>query len=151
MFNYREQLSKMRREYRREVSRLDETLEKHFVLMDSRFQSTEEGFHRLEDRVASLEVQFKAFEEQFKAIEEQFRHTRLQLTAFHDELSSVVQTFVQLREDNRETSRLLQGRIRLLEERLTKMLDLVGDAVEAEIHDLKSRVERLEQKIDPAA
>ena len=145
MRSFREQMARMRREYRREATRLDDKIAALYERMDERYQTVEERFLGIEQRLASLEDGYRSFQEQF-------RRSELQVGSIRDELGAIVESFVQLRADNREVSRTLQGRVRLMENRLTRMLDLVEETYFGEeIVDLKARVERLEKKSDSAA
>lgn len=80
-----------------------------------------------------------------------------QMLAVRDQMSAVVESIQQAREDNLETARTLQGRARLLEDRFGKMLDLVAATVvdaptRTELEELTERVRLLEQaQNNPAA
>lgn len=126
--NFREQMSKLRREYRTEASRLDKRL-------DELSDRTDSGFTRLSNEMRTM---------------------RDQVRALHDQLDASVETVDRVKADQKETSRTLQGRARLLEDRFGKMLDLVATTVEeaptrVDLEDLAHRVEALEKKLESAA
>ena len=98
---FREQMTQMRREYRKEASRLDAKLEELAAKTDSGFAHVQENFQKVD----------------------------LALQAVRDQLGATNEAVTQLREDVRETNRTMQGRARLLEDRFGKMLDLVESSV----------------------
>ena len=126
--NFREQMSKLRREYRTEASRLDKRL-------DELSDRTDSGFTRLSNEMRTM---------------------RDQVRALHDQLDASVETVDRVKADQKETSRTLQGRARLLEDRFGKMLDLVASNVadsptRLDFEALLARIEALEKKVDSAA
>ena len=75
----------------------------------------------------------------------------LQMQAIQDQMGGVVESIQQLRADQREVSRTMSGRSRLLEERFGKMIEAVGSELDTQLGDLTRRVEALENKSEPAA
>lgn len=140
--NFLEQMSRLRREYRTEASRLDKRL-------DELSERTDSGFTRFGQ-------QLRLTQDQLRLTQEQVRRLQDQIVAVHDQLGAAVESIETVKADHKETTRTMQGRARLLEDRFGKMLDLVEQAVEeaptrVDLEDLTRRVEALEKKIDPAA
>ena len=150
--SFREQLGQIRREYRREIALMD----KKQVALETK---VDDGFARMGSRMTTIESQFQiiesqfqAVESQFKVIEGQFQTIESKFQAVKDEFSALVGDTQQIRADFRETSRTVTGRLRLNEDRLGKILDLV----EKELIDSQSlsrilgRIEALERRFPPA-
>ena len=95
-------------------------------------------------------------EELASKTDDSFRNVGLAMQALRDQMDATNQTVTQLREDLRETTRTLQGRARLLEDRFGKMLDLVEVTVadaptRIDLEELAERVQALEHGRNPAA
>ena len=97
----------------------------------------------------------KRQEELDTKIDEGFAKMELRLQSVRDELSALVEDNRAIRSDILENSRTVTGRLRLTEERLGKMLDLVEQHMDqvdpAIISDLQRRMEAIEKKTNPAA
>lgn len=102
---------------------------------------------RLDDKIDQLAVRS----------DQSWHRMETQIEAVRDQLAAVVVGIQQVRADNQETARTMQGRSRLLEERFGKMLDLVEATVSdaptrTELEELAERVTALERaKENPAA
>lgn len=140
--SFREQMSQMRREYRKEADRLDQKIDHLANKMD-------QGMGLVQERLGGAEAAVAK-------VEETVRQVQLQLQTTRDELSATNEAVGFVRGDLRETTRTMQGRARLTEERFGKMLDLVATRVENgptmdHIHRIEERLRALESKDDPAA
>jgi hypothetical protein len=121
--SYREQLGQMSREYRREAEKLDQKIEE----LGSR---TEVALLTVSDRLSGAML---AIDQQLSAFK----------TVVHDQLSAVVQAVDAQRAEHQELARTLQGRTRLTEERLGKMLDLVESSLDEELTGIRESAWRL--------
>ena len=140
--NFREQMAQMRREYRTQASTLDKRL-------NEVTERTEAGFTRVENHM-------QAMRDQVGVLGHQMQNLTHQMLAMHDQMGATVESIQQVKADHQETSRTLQGRSRLLEDRLGKMLDLVASNVadsptRLDFEALLARIEALEKKVDSAA
>jgi len=124
----REEMGKLRREYRTEASRLDQQL-------DELGERTEAGFTR-------VGVQMRTAQEQIRRLHDQ-------MADVHDQFGAVVESIEQVKADHQEQFRTMRGRSRLLEDRVGKMLDLVESAVEEPA--TRKDLEALEKKLESAA
>ena len=140
--NFREQMAQMRREYRTQASTLDKRL-------NEVTERTEAGFTRVENHM-------QAMRDQVGVLGHQMQNLTHQMLAMHDQMGATVESIQQVKADHQETSRTLQGRSRLLEDRFGKMLDLVASNVadsptRLDFEALLARIEALEKKVDSAA
>lgn len=133
--SFREQMSQMRREYRKEAGRLDQKIDRLAEQTDQGFGVVQERFGRAEIAVVSMQ---------------------LQLQTTRDELAATNEAVGQVRADLREAASTLKGRTRLMEDRFGKMLDLVEASVDETV--TSERLERIEERLrllesqsDPAA
>ncbi|MBT9589065.1 hypothetical protein IV102_37375 [bacterium] len=119
-----------------EASRLDGRL-------DELSERTDRGFARVGHEMQTMRAKIQ---EQLQAM----------ILAINDQVGAVVKSIEQVKADHKETTRTLQGRSRLMEDRFGKMLDLVetsvGDApTRIDYEALAERLEALEKRIDSAA
>lgn len=121
--NYRDKLSQMRREYRRELSRLDEQMAGRDLVVQQLYADVQHRFDVIQ----------------------------LQLRSINDELSANTEGIGRLHHEHMETRRTLQGRARLMEERFSGMLELVEGGLDEELAQIYQRLEKLEQRDSPAA
>lgn len=126
--SFREQMSQMRREYRKEAERLDQKI-------DHLSERVDAGFGAVQERLGRVELQLQA--------------TRDEVAATNEAVGSV-------RGDLQETTRTMKGRVRLVEDRFGKMLELVATTMEStptldRIERIEERLLALEAKNDPAA
>ena len=128
--NYRDKLSQMKREYRRELSRLDEQMAGRDVIIQQLYAEVQQRF---------VEAQHR------------FEIIQLQLRSVNDELSANTEGMGRLHHEHMETRRTLQGRARLMEERFSGMLELVEGGLDEELAQIYQRLEKLEQRDSPAA
>ncbi len=147
--SFREQMSQIRREYRKEADRLDQKIDILANKMD-------QGMGVVQERLGGAETAIGNVEIALGKVEETVRQVQLQLQTTRDELAATNEAVGFVRGDLRETTRTLQGRARLTEERFGRMLDLVETRVEngptmEHIHRIEERLRALESKDDPAA
>ena len=136
MNDFREQMAQMRREYRTEASRLDGRL-------DELSERTDRGFTKVGNEMQTMRAKIQA---QLQAM----------IVAINDQIAAVVESIEQVKADQKETTRTLQGRTRLMEDRFGKMLDLVESSVgnaptRIDYEALAERLEALEKRMDSAA
>ncbi|MBT9585477.1 hypothetical protein IV102_19195 [bacterium] len=147
--NFREQMSQMRREYRTQASKLDKRL-------NDVTERTEAGFTQVGNHMVTLRDQVGTLGHQMQNLTHQMQNLTHQMLAMHDQMGATVESIQQVKADHQETSRTLQGRSRLLEDRFGKMLDLVASNVtdsptRLDFEALLARIEALEKKVDSAA
>ncbi len=140
--SFREQMSQMRREYRKEADRLDQKID-HLV------DKVDTGFGVVQERLGKVETAVARAEESVRVVQ-------LQLQATRDEVAATNEAFGLVRGDLQETNRTLKGRVRLVEDRFGKMLELVATTMESaptidRIERIEERLLALETRNDPAA
>jgi len=153
---FRQQMAQMRREYRKEVERLDLKMDGLAGKTDMRFQELHGYFQKSQSDIQEVRTDFQEVRTDFQRVQDHLRRADLGLSAVQDQFGACIDSVAQLREDFREVGRTLQGRARLLEGRFGKMLDLVettmGEpASMADLQELEQRVRALEEERDSAA
>lgn len=146
---FRQQMAQMRREYRKEVERLDLKMEGLTGKTDRRFQELHGYFQKSQSDIQEARTDFQK-------VQDHLRRADLGLCAVQDQFGACIDSVARLREDFQEVGRTLQGRARLLEDRFSKMLDLVETAMGepasmADLQELEQRVRALEEERDSAA
>jgi chromosome segregation ATPase len=134
--SFREQIGQMRREYRRDIGQLAKVQAELDAKVD-------QGFAALEKRLSKVEADFTSLDAAFLKIELQFQGIR-------DEFGALVGETRQIRADLLESGRTVTGRLRLTEERLNKMLDLVESELADPLAEMLVRIEALEGRLPPA-
>lgn len=147
--SFREQMGQMRREYRKEAERLDQKIDHLADKMDR-------GLGVTQERLGRAEVAIGKAEAAIGRVEETVRVVHLQLQTTRDELAATNEAVGLVRGDLQETNRTMKGRLRLVEDRFGKMLDLVETSFEdgptmEHIQRIEARLQALEAKDDPAA
>ena len=148
MSNLREQLSRMKREYRVQAGKLDERIE-------SLAARTDQGFEAVASNMQAMSGQMQVMAGQIQELNRQVVRLSDQMISMNERMEATSEGLVRLREDHREVTRTMLGRSRLLEDRFGKMLDVVQGVVEeqptrAELDELERRLRALEER-DSAA
>jgi chromosome segregation ATPase len=112
--------------YREQLARMRSEYSRETTRLDLRIEelasSTAAGFKKVEDRLSAT------------------------IVAINDQFSGVVQAVHEQSLEHQELARTLQGRARLTEDRLGKMLDLIENSLDAEMDEIRSRLEALERR-----
>ena len=123
----RDKLNQIRREYRKEADRLDKRI-------DEAEAKADKGLEKVQLQMQSASVKLE-----------------MMAAAIKEEFGAVAESIQQLREDQREVSRTMSGRSRLLEDRFGKMIEAVETGLEDELSGIHQRLEALEHRSGPAA
>ena len=147
--SFREQMSQMRREYRKEADRLDQKIDHLADRMDHGLGVVQERLGRAETAIATGGTAIARLEESVRIVHLQWQNTR-------DELAATNEAVGKVREDLQETAYTMKGRVRLVEDRFGKMLEMVEKKVDNaptldRIERIEERLLALEAKNDPAA
>ena len=133
----RERIRAIRRESLREIQVVDTKLGVHGKRFDEGLTNVQESLANTQKSVADVQQALQRME--------------LGTRAMGDQLLGAGQQIGVVQSEFQELSRTLVGRMRLMEGRFGRMLDLVDEQLEGELGSIKRRLEILEQKIDPAA